>query len=86
MRAANGTFTVVDGTADADGAGVEVLNDGRLPAEEDQPRRDFFFNAGSDRGRLLLGGKSISIKQINSFRGVRMRARRKLGGEVSFRK
>src|SRR5688572_17149399 len=61
-------FIVVDGERDGNGGGVDKLNDGRLPSEEDRPAENFFFRAGSDGGRLLLDlGKTIGIKQVNTY-------------------
>lgn len=66
--AMGGKFTISEGTADQNGAGLEALNDGKLPAEEDQPSRNFFFNAGSEGGKLQLDlGKIVPVKQINSY-------------------
>ena len=57
--ASGATFRVVAGRADANGGGITVLNDGRLPANEDQPARNFFFapqSAGGWRTSHALGG------------------------------
>jgi hypothetical protein len=61
-------FTLIDGVIDPNSAGLAALNDGLLPTTEDQPDRNFFFNAGSQGGRLLLDlGKTIAIKQIRTY-------------------
>ncbi len=66
--AANGKFTVIEGTGDPNGANLGALNDGQLPEEEDQPGRNFFFSAGEDGGRLRLDlGSVVEIKQVNSY-------------------
>jgi hypothetical protein len=66
--AAKGRFTIVEGEADTNGAGVAALNDGRLPTSEDQPNRNFFFRAQSQGGRLLLDlGRTVAIKEINTY-------------------
>lgn len=66
--AAKGRFTIVDGDADPNGAGLSALNDGRVPTSDDQPNRNFFFRAQSEGGRLLLDlGRTVAIKQINSY-------------------
>lgn len=66
--AAKARFSLVDGTIDPNSGGLAALNDGRLPANEDQPNRNFFFNANSQGGRLLLDlGKTIAIKEINTY-------------------
>ncbi len=61
-------FTLVEGERDRNGGELVVLQDGNVPTGEDQPRDNFFFQAGKDGGRLTvdLGGR-ISIQQINSY-------------------
>jgi hypothetical protein len=62
------TYRVLAGEPDANGAAVDCLNDGNLPARADDPRANFFFAAGSDGGRLLVDlGKPIAIKQVNTY-------------------
>ncbi len=66
--AAKGKFTIVDGQSDANGSSLRALNDGRLPQEEDDPGANFFFQAGTEGGRLLLDlGSVIDVKQVNSY-------------------
>ncbi len=66
--AAKGKFTIVDGTSDPNGSNLRALKDGRLPDEEDQPTSNFFFDAGTDGGRLQLDlGSIIAVKQVNSY-------------------
>jgi hypothetical protein len=66
--AAKASLMVVDGTADGNSGGVERLNDGRLPSEDDQPAENFFFNAGTDGGQLQLDlGAVVEIKQVNTY-------------------
>jgi hypothetical protein len=61
-------FTIVDGEKDSAGGGVEKLNDGKLPTEEDQPDANFFFDAGTEGGRLQLDlGSVTAIKQVNTY-------------------
>ena len=61
-------FNVVDGTVDSNSGDPSVMHDGKLPEEEDQPSRNFFFNAGDDGGRLSIDvGKAIEIKQVNTY-------------------
>lgn len=61
-------ITIVDGRRDANGGEVGSLLDGRVPADEDQPSENFFFDAGTDGGRLLVDlGSHIDIKQVNTF-------------------
>lgn len=61
-------FKIVDGVRDRNGGGPELLTDGRLAGEEDQPASCFFFNAGTDGGRLTLDlGSTVNLKQVNSY-------------------
>src|SRR5687767_6101323 len=36
-------FTIVDGERDSNGGDLAQLHDGRVPSEDDQPARNFFF-------------------------------------------
>jgi len=66
--AAGANFVIVDGASDPNGSTLAALNDGRLPEQEDQPARNFFFNAGDDGGRLQLDlGRVVDMKQVNSY-------------------
>ncbi len=61
-------ITIVDGARDRNGGDVGVLIDGRLPANEDEPAANFFFNAGTEGGRLLIDlGGAINIKQVLTY-------------------
>ena len=61
-------FAMVDGTMDPNGGGLEKLHDGRLPENEDDPANNFFFQAGSDGGRLQMDlGRLVNVKQINTY-------------------
>src|SRR5882724_8065287 len=66
--ATSAKFTIVDGEKDENGGELGVLNDGNGPTEEDQPAANFFFNAGTDGGRLLIDlGSLINIKEVNTY-------------------
>jgi hypothetical protein len=61
-------FTIADGEQDPNGGDVTKLNDGKLPTEEDEPAENFFFNAGTEGGRLQLDlGSVVNIKQVNTY-------------------
>lgn len=61
-------FAIVDGVRDSNGGDLDKLHDGKLPAEEDQPAENFFFDAGTDGGRLLLDlGGVADIRQVNTY-------------------
>jgi hypothetical protein len=66
--AAKAKFTIVDGERDDNGGPIEKLNDGGLPTEQDEPAENFFFNAGTDGGRLALDlGSVVEVKQVNTY-------------------
>jgi hypothetical protein len=66
--AAKAKFTVAAGEADPASGDVDKLNDGKLPDEEDQPAENFFFNAGTEGGRIQADlGSVIAIKQVNTY-------------------
>jgi hypothetical protein len=66
--ATTATFSVVDGTVDGSSGGIEKLNDGKLPDEEDEPAENFFFDAGTSGGRLEVDlGSVINVKQVNTY-------------------
>jgi hypothetical protein len=66
--AAKAKISIVEGEKDPNGADTEALNDGTLPSEEDQPEKNFFFNAGTEGGRLALDlGSAINVKQVNTY-------------------
>src|SRR5581483_11559094 len=66
--ATGGKWTIVDGERDANSGGLEKLSDGKLPTEDDQPSENFFFNAGTDGGRLQLDlGRVVGVKEINTY-------------------
>lgn len=61
-------FTLVDGDRDINGGDLSVLNDGKLPREDDQPSENFFFRAGGAGGRIQIDlGSGTEIKQINTY-------------------
>src|SRR5581483_7157752 len=65
---AKAKFSIVDGERDEAGAEVGVVNDGKLPNDEDQPDANFFFNAGTEGGRLVADlGDVITIKEVNTY-------------------
>jgi hypothetical protein len=66
--ASKAELIIVDGRRDANGGGLEKLNDGRLPAEADQPAENFFLAAGSSGGRLLVDLKrSAPIARVSAY-------------------
>lgn len=62
------TFTVFNGAADPQSPSPDVLHDGRVSDEEDQPDTSFFFRNGDNGGRLLVDlGKIIPVKEIDTY-------------------
>ena len=44
------------------------MNDGKVPREADQPSANFFFDAGTDGGRVVCDlGQAIDIQAINTY-------------------
>ena len=61
-------FTMVDGERDDNGGGLDKLHDGKVPAEADEPAENFFFNAGTDGGRVLVDlGSALDLRQVNTY-------------------
>jgi hypothetical protein len=59
---------VVAGERDGNGGDPAVLRDGRLPAGEDEPESNFFFDAGTDGGRIAMDlGRAVDIQQVNTY-------------------
>jgi len=66
--AAGARFQIVTGEEDSNSGGLEALNDGRTPDEEDQPDRNFFFAAGTRGGRIQLDlKKTTPIWEIHTY-------------------
>ena len=66
--AAHAKLKIVLGQRDAGGADLSTLTDGVLPADEDQPAANFFFNAGGYGGRFLFDFAAIiEIAQVNTY-------------------
>lgn len=61
-------FTIVDGEQDDNGGSLEKLHDGRVPSEEDEPAENFFFNAATPGGRILVDmGRILEIREVNTY-------------------
>ena len=66
--ASTATLMIVDGEADPNSADIRALTNGILPNSDDQPRRNFFLNAGSGGARLRRDlGRVIEIAQVNTY-------------------
>jgi len=61
-------LSLVDGKMEAGCGGLALLQDGLVPVNEDQPGRNFFFQAGTDGGRVKIDlGRAISVRQVCSY-------------------
>jgi len=61
-------ISILSGTRDGNGGGLEKLRDGKAPTESDQPRENFFFNYSGGGGRLLVDLKElVAIEQVNTY-------------------
>ena len=65
---AKAKLMLVDGEIDSNGSDLTALTDGILPTEEDEPEANFFFNAGTDGGRVRLDlGSVLELAQVNTY-------------------
>jgi hypothetical protein len=61
-------FVIAEGERDDNSGDLAVLNDGKLPTEQDQPDANFFFDAGTEGGRLLLDlNGPVNVQQVNTY-------------------
>lgn len=61
-------FTLIDGGRDQNGGDLDVLNDGQVPGNSDDPASNFFFDTDTDTGRIGVDlGSIIDIGQINTY-------------------
>lgn len=59
---------LIVGERDGNGGDLSALTDGILPTDEDEPRKNFFFKAGTSGGRFRMDfGNVIDIAQVNSY-------------------
>ena len=68
--ASGARFAMVEGRRDRNGGALDVLGDGRLPSEADEPSANFFFAAGSEGGRLLVDlgrGSTAPLQRVNTY-------------------
>ena len=66
--AAKAELVLIDGEIDGNGADLTAVNDGVLPSDQDEPSKNFFFNAGTTGGRFRFDfGRVIDIAQVNSY-------------------
>lgn len=66
--ASQARLRIVGGVVDSNSGGISKLRDGKLPTEADQPDENFFFDAGTAGGRLLLDlERVVEVQQINTY-------------------
>ena len=66
--ATKATLKLISGTIDPNGGPLAVLGDGKIPFNDDDPSSNFFFDAGSNGGRVLVDlGKVTEIASIATY-------------------
>jgi hypothetical protein len=66
--ATKASFTLVDGERDDNSGSLDQLHDGKTPTEADEPDSNFFFNAGTEGGRIQIDlGKTTDVKHVNTY-------------------
>ena len=66
--AAKAKISIVAGRRDQNGGDVDKLIDGTAPRDADQPAENFFFEAGTAGGRLVMDlGSPTAIDQVNTY-------------------
>lgn len=66
--AAKATLTLIDGQADRGSGALTVLTDGKIPANQDSPRENFFFAMNTAGGRIGMDlGGTIAVKSIGTY-------------------
>lgn len=64
--AAKAKFSIVDGEKDSNSPELAVLQDGKVPAGEDQPATNFFFSG--DGGRIGVDlGELVSVQSVATY-------------------
>ncbi len=66
--ASRAKFVLVAGTLARNGAPLEALNDGKLPAVEDEPGANVFFGGDSWGGRFRVDfDRPVDVAQVNTY-------------------
>jgi hypothetical protein len=61
-------FALVEGTRDANGAELQALHDGKVPASEDDPASNFFFSPQSPGGRVTVDLKrDVEVRSVATY-------------------
>ena len=62
------TWTLAEGARDRNGGTLKALHDGAVPRNEDSPRENYFFAAGSDGGRVVVDlGEAVEIGRVSTY-------------------
>ncbi len=73
-RATSAKFAIVDGEKDDNGGELDVMHDGKLPAEQDEPTSNFFFASAPakvDRSRSIWAAR-LKLKKSTPTPGTPM--------------
>lgn len=66
--ATKATFTLIAGERAEHSGSLDALHDGKLPSSDDEPAANFFFEAATEGGRVLIDlGSVTAIKQVNTY-------------------
>lgn len=61
-------LSLLSGKADRNSPGLASLHDGKVPAEDNAPRANFFFAPGTDGGRILIDlGKTEKLARLTTY-------------------
>jgi hypothetical protein len=61
-------WRLVGGVSDPNGAPLAALHDGNVPTSDDEPLANFFFQAGTQGGKILADlGETHPIERISSY-------------------
>src|SRR5262245_12339110 len=59
---------IIGGLVDPNSGSISKLRDGTLPTEPDQPDENFFFDASTPGGRVLLDlERLVEVQQVNTY-------------------
>lgn len=66
--AATAVFTVIEGEIGKGSGGINALHDGKVPENQDEPGKNFFFRNGINGGRMTVDlGKVTQIREVNTY-------------------
>lgn len=66
--AATAQWQVIRGRPDSNSGPLAVLSDGRIPRNEDSPKENFFFAAGTQGGCIAIDlGREITVSEVATY-------------------